>query len=94
MTEIEKTIKDILAERLNIDIKNINSHSKLVEDLGMDSFGAVELMFEIEDKMGIEIPEKDILTLITVEDVILYISSRILKKEGNKIHFHPKRIIT
>ena len=74
--EIEKQVKEILSGRLNIEIKKINSDSKLVDDLGMDSFGAIELMFELEDKLGIEFPEKDALSLNTVKDLISYIYLR------------------
>ncbi|MCM8779487.1 MAG: acyl carrier protein [Candidatus Omnitrophica bacterium] len=74
--EIERGVKEILAKRLNIDIKNINSDSKLVDDLGMDSFGAIEVVFELEDRFKIEISEKDLAEAKRVEDVVKYIYSK------------------
>lgn len=38
--EIEKKIIQILADKLDIDAEKIKPESKLMEDLGMDSFGA------------------------------------------------------
>jgi acyl carrier protein len=74
---IEKTIKEVLADRLDIDIKKVKNDLTLSGDLGMDSFGAVELIFELKDKFGIEIPQEDFVTIKKVKDIIEYISSRI-----------------
>jgi len=44
--EIERKVKDVLADKLNVDIKKINLTSDVVNDLGMDSFMAIELGLE------------------------------------------------
>lgn len=75
--EIEKGVREILAKRLNINIDKISRESILIDDLGMDSFGAVEVMFEIEDRFKIEVNERDLLNIKTVEDMISYIESRL-----------------
>lgn len=74
--EIEKQVKEILAKRLNIEQGKISPESKLVEDLGMDSFGAIEVVFELEDRFKIEIPEKDLAEAKKVEDIVKYIYSK------------------
>lgn len=71
--EIEKQIKEILAKRLNISLEKISLESNLIEDLGMDSFGAVELIFEIKDKFGIEIPDDAFKNIRQVKDIISYL---------------------
>ena len=78
--EIEKNVKEILAKELGVKIENITLEKRLVEDLGMDSFASVELLFEMEDRLEIEIPEIDARQFRTVEDVIAYITSRIQLK--------------
>lgn len=80
--EIERKVKEILVKELGVKIENITSEKRLIEDLGMDSFTAIELMFELEDGMGIEIPEKETLKLVIVKDVIDYIISRLSEKES------------
>ncbi len=80
--EIEAKVKEILAKDLGTDIEKISNDKKLVEDLGMDSFASVELMFALEDKMGIEISDEDALNLKTVEDVIVCVLSRLSGKEN------------
>lgn len=79
--EIEEKVKEILADRLDIDIKKIKLDSDLVNDLGMDSFGAVEVMFEIKEKFGIDVSEVDFSNVEKVIDIIEDVYMKI--KNGN-----------
>ena len=74
---IEKIVKELIADKLSIDIKKVNLNSILKEELGMDSFSAVELIFELKDKFGIEIPQEDFINIKKVNDIVEYISIRI-----------------
>jgi acyl carrier protein len=76
-TNIEKGVKEILAKRLNIDENRILKTSNLKDDLGMDSFGAIEVMFEIEDRFGISVEEKDLLDVKIIQDMIDYIAKKV-----------------
>lgn len=82
--EIETKVKEALAKELGIKIENITPDKKLVDDLGMDSFASVELMFDLEDKMGVDIPDSDAVNLKTVDDIITYLNLRIAEKNANK----------
>lgn len=70
---IEQKVKEILADRLDIDIEKIKLDSNLVDDLGMDSFTAVELTFEVREKFGVEIKDEDFGKLKVPADVIEHI---------------------
>jgi len=70
-----------LAKELNIKKENITPEKRLIEDLGMDSFTSIELIFELEDRLGIDIPEKETFKLITVGDIINYIVFRLSEKK-------------
>lgn len=70
--QIEQKIKEILADRLDIDIKKIKLDSDLVDDLGMDSLGAVEIMYEMREKFGVDIPERELSGIEKVKDIIEY----------------------
>ncbi|MCX7661889.1 MAG: acyl carrier protein [Candidatus Omnitrophica bacterium] len=85
--EIQQKVIKILAENLNIDPKNITCQSKLVEDLGVDSFSAIEIMFEIEDEFKININEDEIVSIKTVEEIVKNIINKI------KIISHYKNLI-
>ena len=59
-SEIELTVKDILADKLDMDRNKINLNSDLFNELGLDSFGSIEIVFELEEKFDIKILEADI----------------------------------
>lgn len=74
---IEGKIKQALAKVLSIDASTITADQKLVEDLKIDSFAGVELVFEVEDLTGIEILTADFINLKTVADVRDFICKRL-----------------
>jgi acyl carrier protein len=72
-TEIEQTVKEILAKQLKIDSANIRSEALLAEELGLDSFGALESAFEMEEKFAIQIPNEALYNVKTVKDIVDHI---------------------
>ncbi len=80
--EIEKKVKEALAKILNIETAVITPEKLLIEDLKIDSFAGVELVFELEDATGIEILQADFINLKTVGDVTAFICSKLSLKEG------------
>jgi len=72
--EIERKVKEILSRKLDRKPEDIRGDSRLAEDLGVDSFGTVELMFEIEEAFGLQIPDSDIEPVRTVDDVVAYLA--------------------
>ncbi|MBF0489054.1 MAG: acyl carrier protein [Candidatus Omnitrophica bacterium] len=77
---MEQTVKEVLAQQLSIDVNTIKIESRLAEDLNLDSFGAVELAFALEDRFGFKISDDAVYTAKTVEDIIKYISNQISSK--------------
>lgn len=71
--EIELLVKEVIAKELGVPLEKITFESKLVEDLWMDSFSAIELFFILEDRLKIKIADDDIRNLISVGDVVDYI---------------------
>jgi len=74
--EIETTVKEVLARQLTMDAAKINLDSRLVEDLGIDSFGSVEVAFELEEKFDIKIPDAALYEAKTVKNIVDYIASQ------------------
>ena len=71
MSKVDKAsmqtkIKEIISERLEIGLEKISPDSKLKDDLGIDSFGVVEVAFELKDKLGVAISEEDFKLIVTV----------------------------
>ncbi len=74
---IEKKVIEVLAEKASMDPKEINAESSLVDDLGLDSLDAIEIVFELEEKYGIHIPDEQISEFKKTADIFLYLSERI-----------------
>jgi len=71
--EVAEKVKQLLAEKLDIDVNTIRDDSKLVEDLGLDSFDTIELVFDLEEKVGISIPDTELKNIKTVRHIVDYI---------------------
>ena len=63
----------LTAEHLGIDADSISETSSFKHDLGVDSLDLFELVMELEEEFGIEIPSEDLENLATVADVAKYI---------------------
>lgn len=70
---IEEEVIETIAFVLDRDAGDIDLGHSLIDDLEMDSFGAVELTFALKDKFGIEIPQEDLKGIVTVNDIVQYI---------------------
>jgi acyl carrier protein len=81
-SEVEEKVKKILADKLNLEIGKIALNSQLVADLGMDSFGSIEIIFELEEKFGIKIMEGDVEKAKVVKDIVDYVSAQLENKQG------------
>lgn len=88
-SEIEQKVKAILAKKLNLEPSKIESTSRLGEDLGVDSFGAVEIMFEVEEAFQLKIPDSDIEQVRTVNDIVTYLAHWIEKAAGGSTASSP-----
>ncbi len=75
--EIEKKVIEVLADRASMDVQQITLQSRLVDDLGLDSLDAVEMVFEFEETYGIDIPDDQISEFKTAQDIVNYLSIRL-----------------
>ena len=75
--EIEMKTIEVLSSVTGIPRDKILPKSDLKEDLGIDSFLALELKFSLEDTLGLESSDEKLATLKTVEDVLKFVSARV-----------------
>lgn len=61
---------NMLAEQLGIAADTITPSSEVVKDLGADSLDVVELMMALEDEYGITLPEGEVESVKTVQDIV------------------------
>ena len=55
MDDVTADVIAIIAKRLPVEKRNLDAADRL-DDLGIDSFSAVEMIFDQEEKFDIEIP--------------------------------------
>ena len=65
----EKVCK-MLGEQLGVDADSIKPEQEVVKDLGADSLDVVELMMSLEDEYGITLPESEVESVKTVQDIV------------------------
>lgn len=75
--EITDKVIHVLAEMLHRGPETIRTESSLMDDLEMDSFTAIEMLFKLEDQYGIEIPDEQLQAFKTVLDIVMYLESRL-----------------
>lgn len=78
--EIFEIIKNIVIQQLEVKEDLITLKAKFVEDLGADSLDIIEMVMTVEEKFGIEIPDKDVENLLTLEDLVNYLYNQIGKQ--------------
>ena len=78
--QVEQSIKEILAKQLSMDAAKIAPQAKLVEDLGLDSFGSVEVAFALEEQFDLKIPDQDLYSAKTVKDIVDYMAGQTQNK--------------
>ncbi len=73
---LEKKVRELIADRLKLDIEQVQPSSKFIEDLGADSLDIVEMIMQMEEDFGITIPDEDAEKIKTVGDAISYLKSQ------------------
>lgn len=63
-------IRDSIASQLNVPAENITLETRFVEDLKADSLDLVELVMDLEDRYGVEIPDEQLAEVKTVGQII------------------------
>ena len=58
MDDLFEKMKKLIAEKLEIDESKISLDSSFRQDLGADSLDTYELVYAIEEQMGISIPDE------------------------------------
>ncbi len=66
-------VKAILIDQLDVDEEKVVAEASIIDDLGADSLGVVDLVMALEDEFDIEIEEDKYESFKTVGDIVKYI---------------------
>ncbi len=69
---IEEEIKQLVSEITEVPIEKLKPDADLINDLGIDSLKAIEIVAMIEKKYRIIVPENDIPKMKNLNKIIEY----------------------
>ena len=75
MDELFNQIQKLIAEKLEIDESKITLDSSFRGDLGADSLDTYELVYAIEEELGVSIPDEKANEFETVRDAYNFIKA-------------------
>jgi acyl carrier protein len=76
MDELFEKIKKLIADKLEIDAAKVTMEASFRQDLGADSLDTYELVYAIEEEMGVSIPDDKANEFETVGDAYNFIKSQ------------------
>ncbi|MFP4329851.1 MAG: acyl carrier protein [Spirochaetaceae bacterium] len=76
MDDLFEKMKKLIADKLEVDESKITPESSFRQDLGADSLDTYELVYAIEEEMGISIPDEKANEFETVKDALDYLKSQ------------------
>ena len=81
MDDLFEKMKKLIPDRLEIDEAKITLDSSFRQDLGADSLDTYELVYAIEEELGISIPDEKANEFETVKDALEYIKGQLEQKK-------------
>ncbi|HOF84993.1 MAG TPA: acyl carrier protein [Treponemataceae bacterium] len=76
MDELFEKMQKLIADKLEIEESKITLDASFRQDLGADSLDTYELVYAIEEEMGISIPDEKANEFETVRDAYDFIKSQ------------------
>jgi acyl carrier protein len=76
-------IQDILTAKFDLDRAKLTPEAELSQ-LGIDSLAVLELLFDVEDRFGLKIKDDVPSSLLTLQDVVLYIDALLTQRRAQE----------
>jgi acyl carrier protein len=73
MSDVAERVKKIVVEHLGVEADKVVDSANFIDDLGADSLDTVELVMAFEEEFGVEIPDDQAETIVTVGDAVKYL---------------------
>lgn len=75
--EVYEKVKALIAEKLEIDPSKITIDASFRKDLGADSLDTYELVYAIEEELGVSIPDEKANEFETVKDAVDFLATQL-----------------
>jgi acyl carrier protein len=66
-------VKEVIIDKLGVEEDKVVTEASFVDDLGADSLDTVELIMQLEEEFGLEIPDESAEKMTTVQSAVDYI---------------------
>ena len=76
---IADKVKEIIADKLGVDIAKVTEEARFIDDFGADSLDAVDLVMALEEAFDVEISNKEGQEMLSVKDAITFIQNKCSK---------------
>ena len=78
---VEEKLRGLLVDELGLEAEKISHEARFEEDLEVDSLGVVELLMGLEDNFGVQIPDEEAETIVTVGQAIDVVIAKLAAKD-------------
>jgi acyl carrier protein len=85
---IERDVREILSDKLQIDAEQVNGTVTLGE-LGFDSLGLSDLAEAMEDRFGVQVPNRILPATITLNQLVALLSGSLENAEDGIVTTEP-----
>jgi len=68
--EIAAEVKDIFRKTLKVEPERLTSGVQLKEDLKLDSLDMIEVVYEVEERFDVQIPEERLKEIKTFDQIV------------------------
>jgi acyl carrier protein len=79
-TDLFEKLKDLIADKLEVERDKITLDSRFREDLGADSLDTYELLYAIDSEMGVAVPDEKATEFEKVSDALSFIEEQLGSK--------------
>jgi len=80
IANLERDIKSLVAEIVECDLEDVTPNARFVEDLGMDSMQALEILAAVEKEYKIQLPEEYLGKISTLSELLKLTKGFLSKK--------------
>ena len=68
--EVSDAVRDVFHKTLKVELDKLQDDTMLRDDLNLDSLDMIEVVYEIEDRFDVQIPEEAIQEIVTFGQVV------------------------
>lgn len=83
MDSVFEEIRNMVAEIVEMEPEEISADAKFVEDLGVDSMMALEILASLEKKYRVRIPEESLTKLTNLNQTVALTKEMLAKQSAN-----------